>query len=215
MKADRLEYQKIFRHYESTLEKYGPNARGMDWPNEDDVIKRFQVMSELGLDDKNQRNTLLDLGCGIGLFSDFLEKNYPNKYTYSGVDISSKMIKAGQKNYPHISFDCRDILRTPFEENQFDFVVMNGVLTEKVSLTKKNMVAFAEAIVKEAFKTAKIGLAFNTMSSHVDWEREDLFHWPLDEVVGFLVKECSRNIQVRMDYGLYEYTIYVYKQPTI
>jgi hypothetical protein len=48
------------------------------------------------------------------------------------------------------------------------------------------------------------------MSKHVDWEREDLFHLPFDTLAAFLKQELSGNFVIRNDYGLYEYTTYVY-----
>ena len=49
------------------------------------------------------------------------------------------------------------------------------------------------------------------MSKNVDWERDDLFHWGLDELTAFLTKDISRRFVLRNDYGLYEYTVYVYR----
>jgi hypothetical protein len=54
-------------------------------------------------------------------------------------------------------------------------------------------------------------MAFNVMSKHVDWERDDLFHLPFDELGRWLVSSISRNFVIRADYGLYEYTTYVYR----
>ena len=73
------------------------------------------------------------------------------------------------------------------------------------------MVAFASDIIRAAFDTARIGIAFNVMSKNVDWERDDLFHWGLDELTAFLTKDISRRFVLRNDYGLYEYTVYVYR----
>ena len=55
------------------------------------------------------------------------------------------------------------------------------------------------------------GVAFNVMSKAVDWEREDLFHLPADLLIDFLTKKLTRNFIIRNDYGLYEYTTYIYK----
>jgi hypothetical protein len=55
------------------------------------------------------------------------------------------------------------------------------------------------------------GLAFNVMSKHVDWERDDLFHLPLDVLADFLTKNLTRNYIIRNDYGRYAYTVYVYR----
>jgi hypothetical protein len=59
-------------------------------------------------------------------------------------------------------------------------------------------------------RTAR-GLAFNVMSKHVDWERPDLFHLPFDALAQVLARSLTRNFVIRNDYGLYEYTTYVYR----
>jgi len=49
------------------------------------------------------------------------------------------------------------------------------------------------------------------MSKQVDWEVETLFHVPLDDISKFLSKKITRNFVIRNDYGLHEYTVYLYK----
>ncbi len=53
------------------------------------------------------------------------------------------------------------------------------------------------------------------MSKQVDWERDDLFHLPLDQMADFVCGNLSRNFVIRNDYGLYEYTTYVYREPAL
>ncbi len=206
-----LDYSLIYKHYEETLEKHGPNFKGMDWPNENDLFKRFDALIQL-IPLSEFEVSLLDLGCGIGLLIDFLtKKGYFDRFIYTGIDISEKMINYALNRYPDISFKKNDILKTPLKSESYDYVLMNGLLTEKISLNHKEMVLFAQEIITAAYKTSRKGIAFNVMSSHVDWTRPDLFHWPLDDVVSFLVKKLSRNIVINMNYGLYEYIVYLYK----
>lgn len=195
-------------HYENCLAKHGPNHLGIDWPNEKDCEKRFQVMLEVEGFDAEYGRTFLDIGCGIGLFSDTFPINH-----YVGIDISPLMIVEAKKKFPGYKFQCRDILKKPFKPNRFDHVMMNGLLTVKASNTQEEMWDFARQMILAAFKTARIGIAFNVMSKHVDWERDDLFHVGLDEMAEFLTKEVSRHFVIRADYGLYEYSVYVYKNP--
>ena len=68
-------------------------------------------------------------------------------------------------------------------------------------------------MLKKVFPLAKRGIAFNVMSKQVDWERNDLFHLSLDEMSSFVTKHLSRHFVVRNDYGLYEYTVYLYHEP--
>jgi hypothetical protein len=73
------------------------------------------------------------------------------------------------------------------------------------------MLAYFRQLLQRVYPLAGRGLAFNVMSKHVDWERDDLFHLPFDQVAAFLRAEISRNYVFRADYGLYEYTTYVYR----
>ena len=49
------------------------------------------------------------------------------------------------------------------------------------------------------------------MSKNVDWERDDLFHLSHDLLSDFLCRKITRNYIIRNDYGLYEYTVYLFK----
>lgn len=205
-------YQDIYKHYEKKLFKYGPTHKGMDWPNANDLDKRFNVMTGLFNNFKLKKPSVLDLGCGVGLYIDYLKRNNLfDKILFTGIDISSKMIETAKKIHPDENFFVQDIIKKPLSVNSYDYILMNGVLTEKVSLSKIEMVEFAKNIIYSAFNSSSKGIAFNVMSSYVDWERDDLFHWNLNEVVSYLLNNCSRHIKINMDYGLYEYTFYVYK----
>ena len=93
----------------------------------------------------------------------------------------------------------------------FDYVVLNGVFTYKGDLSFDEMLAYSQAVISKVFDRARIGIAFNVTPKQVDWERDDLFHLPFDVVAWFLTKNISRNFVIRHDYGLYEYTVYVYR----
>jgi hypothetical protein len=64
---------------------------------------------------------------------------------------------------------------------------------------------------KLVFAHAKVGIAFNVMSKHVDWERDDLYHVPFDTMATLLQSHLTRNYVFRADYRLYQYTTYVYR----
>jgi hypothetical protein len=73
------------------------------------------------------------------------------------------------------------------------------------------MFNYLEKMIVSIFKSCTKGMAFNLMSKQVDWEVETLFHVPIDDIANLLTKKITRNFIVRNDYGLYEYTVYVYK----
>lgn len=207
------DWNVIVRHYEACLAAHGATPRGVDWPSGVDLAARFGVMLEL-LADAGDRPSLLDLGCGPGLLLDYMAAiGMIDRVTYHGIDLSQPMINAARARWPTHDFSCRDILASPLPDQSIDVVIMNGVLTECVSLSVESMTALAETLVASAFRVARIGIAFNVMSAHVDWQRDDLFHWPFDALADYLKREISLHYAFRADYGLYEYTCFVRRQP--
>ena len=201
------------RHYEACLARHGATPRGVDWPDGADLAARFETMLAPVLVSAN-RPLLLDLGCGAGLLLDYLAATGGvERVRYRGIDLSPLMIEEARARWPAQEFSCCDILETPLQEQSVDFVVMNGVLTERVSLSVEAMTALAEALVAAAFRAARLGIVFNVMSAHVDWQRDDLFHWSFDQLAGFLKREVSPHYTIRADYGLYEYSCFVWHQP--
>lgn len=93
------------------------------------------------------------------------------------------------------------------------YVVANGVLTYKADLAHHEMWEYAQRFLERAYSMARRGLAFNVMTTHLDWERDDLFHVPFDTMAAFVHETLSRNFVFRQDYGAYEYTVYVYRDP--
>src|SRR4051794_27446845 len=129
----------LLRHYEECLARHGPTPLGADWPNGGDLATRFGVMLDL-LGDVEQKPVLLDLGCGPGLLLDYLAATgVIENVDYRGIDLSATMIDAARARWPHHDFSCRDIVAAPLPDQSVDVVIMNGVLTERVSVGVKSM----------------------------------------------------------------------------
>ena len=203
-------YLNIVDHYEQCLEKYGDTHKGVDWPNAEDQIKRFKVMLDV-IKDKNKNCSVLDFGCGTAALLDYLHTSQNSKVTYSGLEISSKFARVAKSKYPQNEILTVDILTNPESVPEYDYIVMNGVFTEKRDLSYEEMFSYFSKVITTVFSKAKFGIAFNVMSKNVDWERDDLFHVSKDELEKFMSKQLTRNIVFRADYKLFEYTVYLYK----
>jgi SAM-dependent methyltransferase len=207
-------YSKIIKHYENCLEKHGDNHLGVDWPKLDDVDKRYKIMLDIiRLNEENYSLvSLLDFGCGTAHLLEYIKKNKFEKVLYSGLDISQKFIDVAKIKFPDNSFYCIDIFNSGVAIQNFDYIVMNGVFTEKRELTFDEMWEYFTKMITIIYEKCKKGFAFNVMSKNVDWERDDLFHVAHDLISDFLCKNLTRNYIIRNDYGLYEYTVYVLKK---
>jgi len=207
-------YLTIVSHYEARLAEHGDTFRGVDYPRATDPPSCYQVMLEL-IKPHESAVSLLDFGCGASHLYEYILAQKISGIEYSGLDLSAKFLEVSRRKFPAVKYYQADLLTDSVELPQFDYVVMAGVCTEKLSLSYEEMLEYFQALVKRVFQQARIGIAFNVMSKHVDWERDDLLHLPLDTAAAFVVKHLSRYFVVRHDYGLYQYTVYVYKQPGI
>jgi SAM-dependent methyltransferase len=193
------------------LEKHGDTAMGVDWHDKEDVVKRrYKIMLGIIPPSNETKTTLLDFGCGLGHLLEYIKESKISNVEYSGLDISKKFIDVVSKKFGDVKFYHLDI----FNDNnipEFDYIVMNGVFTEKRELSFHEMFEYFKKVLLAVFRKSKKGIAFNVMSKVVDWERDDLFHLSMDLLGEFLAKELSRKFIIRNDYGLYEYTVYLYK----
>lgn len=204
-----MSYLKIAEHYDKCFKEHGDSNLGVDWPNYKDTLTRHQVMLDLT---QGEDCSILDFGCGLGHFYDFLKINGHNNFIqYSGLDINEGFYNTCKTKYPYLNFYHVDILQDNNIPN-FDYIVCNGTFTEKRDLSQDEMMEFFTSAITKLWDKCDKGIAFNLMSKHVDWEREDLFHVSLDELGWFLKKNLSRDFVIRNDYKLFEYTTYVYKQ---
>lgn len=202
-------YRILAEHYDACLHQHGDCARGVDWPDERTAQVRYAVMADLM---QGSHGSLIDFGCGAGHFLEFLIAQ-GIRLDYRGIDISPSFIELCRRKFKQTSFECMDVLSEGASLPEADYIVMNGIFTMKLALSDAAMTEFMHALLRVVFAAARKGIAFNLMSKHVDWERDDLFHVGYDDVTRFVTTELSRHYHIRADYGLYEYTVYVYRSP--
>lgn len=207
-------YSSIVAHTERCLEEYGDEYRGVGWTKSaDNADIRYQVMIDL-IKDPADRVSLLDLGSGAAHLYEYIQRSgWDERIDYTGLDISPRFLQLSRSKFPDLTFYEADLLTADSDTVPiFDYVVVNGVFTYKGELSYDEMLRYWRDLTTMAFAKARVGLAFNVMSPEVDWTREDLFHLSFSDLTAF-VGGLSRRFVIRHDYGLYEYTTYVYREP--
>jgi len=211
-------YLKIADHYKQTFDKHGATPQGLDWDNQENLEKRYKVMQDLYRDiDQFYGFTLLDFGCGYGGFYNWLDKQQGTHHIqYTGLDINENAINKAKELYPEINFFQSNIHRNTFDADQFDmlkwdYIICNGTFTIKNSLTQEEMTNFICSTLEKLWTKTNKGIAFNCMSKILDYERDDLFHVSFDELSRWVYDNLSSKFSIRQDYGLREFTMYVYK----
>ena len=59
-------------------------------------------------------------------------------------------------------------------------MVLNGVFNYRGPIDRTEMMRYWEQLTTAAYRHCRRGMAFNVMSTLVDWERDDFFHLPFD-----------------------------------
>ena len=212
--SDSPIYRQITTCTESYFDREGDSPLGMGWPNVADAVRRYDVMLDV-IRDKSAPTRVLDFGCGTGHLYQHIRGNAELNIDYHGVDLSERFIQQARHRHPEGKFTCGDVLQNPELLQTYDYVIINGVFTSRVQMSFQQMLDFWKAALKLLFGKVEQGLAFNAMSKQVDWERDDLFHLPLDTFANFACNELSRHFVIRNDYGLYEFAAYVYHDQTL
>jgi len=197
---------------EECLKRHGDTAEGVGWPRGDAHL-RYPVLLGV-LRPSPAPATLLDFGCGASHLQEHLIQYRYDHVRYSGLDLSPTFLDLSRRKFPSTTYYQMDILdpaAPPLPD--FDYVVMSGIFSYRGTQSQETMFQYLRNLVLRVWERARVGLAFNCITKQVDWEREDLFHVPVDPLLTFLSREVSRHVVIRHDYGLYEYTVYVHRDP--
>lgn len=210
-----MSYLHLKDYYERCLAEHGPTHLGVDWPSPDGMETRYGVMASL-IDWADAPVHVLDVGCGPGFFLNYLHKtaSAPN-LRYHGVDISPAMVAAAQARHADAAFEARDLIEQPLAPLSVDYAVFNGVFTVRGDMTEAEAKHFASTLLSAVFPACRRGLAVNFMVPHADFRDEKLFYLSFDEAAQLFKASLSRHFTFRSDYGLWEYTAFVHREPTL
>ena len=198
------------RHYVATFAQHGASSAGVDWgADESKALLRYEKMLAVINRPATPETTLLDVGCGYGgLLKYAISRKIDLQY--HGIDVADNMIEWARANLSSGNFVHGDVLSHPFEA-QFDYVVCNGILTQKLSATAREMDDFAGRLIKKLFSLCRIGIAFNVMTTKVNFYSNNLYYRNPAELFSWCLSEVSPHLKIDHSYPLYEYTMYVYR----
>src|SRR5208282_2554048 len=155
------ELQRVGREYTELLQQLGDVPAAVRWRDRSTQERRFTVLSEVG---DLHAAKILDFGCGTGHLLEVLRKQCGFAGEYVGYDLSAGMVATAQTKYPHARFECRDILADGIPED-FDYVLVSGTFNGLIGDNWQLMTA----LVKRLFERVRMGLAFNLISTYVEY----------------------------------------------
>jgi SAM-dependent methyltransferase len=201
--------QLLHDHYRQTFLAHGPTSAGVDWGPRDDAARlRHDVMLAVA-DGCPPGGTLLDVGCGYGALADRIDERGLD-LDYTGIDVVAEMVAEGRRRHPHRRFLQGDFLAAE-GLGSFDYVVCNGILTQKLAATTLEMNTHARRLIAALFAACRRGLAFNVMTTHVNYQADNLYYRNPAELLAWCMSELTPRVRLDHAYPLYEYTLYLHR----
>ena len=196
---------------ESTIEYYSKLAskHGFDLKSvgqsEISQKKRFNKIVEIG---ELQKKSILDIGCGLGSFYNFLMEKNINAH-YWGFDITSEMIRLAKKNHPEIKdqFQVMDFLNDDIKK-KYDYVVSIGTLN--LPMGERNL-PIAIEFINKMYNICKIGIAISMTSSFTKKPNSSTFYFEPNIIVEKVGNFCQ-NIKLDHTYLPHDFTMFCYKE---
>lgn len=195
--------------YEKNLKNFGDNHKSVGWKKKSEALARYKVMTNLFKNDYSVKR-ILDVGCGLSHYFLFLKKNISN-FKYIGLDISEKMINLSAIKYPNNSYFIGDAMNDNIIFPKFDYAIINGLFTQKANYSDKIMFFFFKNVLGKIFFLSKKGIALNLLTPFPEWKNKKNYYPQFEIIIKFITKNLSNKFIINHNYGLHEYTIYVYK----
>ena len=207
-KADLL--TEIAEYYTSKLAQHGEKPQGVDWNGEESQTLRFGQLCKVV--DTSNKFSINDLGCGYGALYDFLSQEYEN-FSYAGIDVSENMIFAAEERYENKT-QTRFLVSSEPDEVA-DYGVASGIFNVRLGRSDDEWRSYLEATLDVLDRTSRLGFAFNCLTSYSDVDKiQDYLYYANPCALFDLCKRrYSKSVALLHDYGLYEFTILVRKQP--
>jgi SAM-dependent methyltransferase len=186
--------------YDQLCGRFGDDLRSVAWGSRASQEKRFAVLAQIA---DLSAATVLDVGCGLGDFYDYLQR-HSFRGRYLGFDLSEKMLELAAHRHPGVAFEHGDIRDATMQP--FDYVVASGIFNRRV----EDSDALLQTTVQRMYELCEKGVAFNVMSTHADFRNADEYYAAPEDVLRFC-QSLNRRVVVRHDYMPHDVTYWIYR----
>lgn len=195
----------IKKHYQDLFKEYGDSPQATQYSDLITQELRYKYLTEIG---ELNGKAILDFGCGTAQLATYL-KNSDIEFDYIGVDIVPEFLDHSQKKFPEFRFGSYE----DFKDIKVDYIFISGVFNNLIADNR----SFYKETIKDLFKNARLGLAFNMISKYVDYYDLGLFYEYPEYVFKFAKEEVTPLVLLRNDYLIkdntppFDFTVYLYR----
>jgi hypothetical protein len=192
--------------YTNNLNEYGVTSRSVGWPDPEAQILRFQKLASIIEPNGISPISINDWGCGYGSMFDYLKTLGLPISSYYGYDVSPEMISAAEAR---IKDPAAEWIVGADVATAADYTFVSGTFNVRFDAIDSDWDSYIKQKLRDLYAQSKHGIAFNLLTSYVDWREPHLFYADPSDYFEFCKTELSRYVTLLHDYPLYEWTILV------
>jgi hypothetical protein len=205
--------QQQAEHYHGLLQKYGASVDAVASARQEYKDLRYKSLSSVFERDKNF--SLHEIGFGLGHYYEYLKTHFADRaITFTGSEVTPVFLQHCLEKYPDCEFDNHDYALQPSQKS-YDYIVLPGVFYQLGTSDPHKFSEFVHRMLINAWKSARRGLAFNMISSQVNYRYDHLFYADPSEMLAFVSRHLSRFLHFDQASPLFEFTICVYRSEYI
>ena len=189
--------KKLIERYSTRLQKFGNDPRTLGWDSQENQYYRFNVAADTI---NFQGRRILDIGCGLSDFRDFLNTKKIKISSYTGCDINPELIGYCKNRWPNDSFYTANFLADDINQTPYDVVTLFGILNFRFS--EFNNMDFARQMIVKAFDYCRdsVVVDFLTTVKHINYpEEEFVYYYDPCEILKFALS-LTPHVTLRHDY---------------
>lgn len=196
--------------YAGNLAEHGLSSKSVGWKDDWSHLLRFERLARI-VDRDGSDYTVNDWGCGYGAMFGYLDRLPGARLReYLGYDISQEMIDAAKA---HCDPARSRFMLGPEVTEEADYSFVSGTFNVKLQASDADWDAYVKRHLSAIYAKSRKGLAFNLLTSYVDWKAENLFYADPNGFFDFCKRHLSRHVTLVHDYALFEWTILVSREP--
>lgn len=209
-----MQKSELIQAYQARLAEHGPSAEAVQYADRDSQYARFAVLADI---DRNM-TSVLDVGCGLVDFWRYL-RGTGSQARYCGVEIVPEFVDLATQAMADDPAASAHLMDAETEDlpGGCQYAVLSGVFNNRMA----DNWGFMTATLKRMWNAAEDGIAFNAMSTHVDYRDDALWYVDPAEVLAFCKAELGGHPVLRHDYVTrpggfpFEFAIYVRRTPLV
>lgn len=190
--------KQINNHYNQLLKTKGFNTKGLGWGKGKLNLRYKFFCKHLNFNNKK----VLDFGCGLGSFYEYLQKKKIKPKKFYGIEINKSLT-----TYLNKKFKNKILVFDKIQNNmKVDISISNGVHNYKL----KNHLKIFYKDINSLLNISKKCVAISFINDNVDFKERHLSYKSLFEVIKFIRKKKLKYI-IDQTFNKYETFIFIFK----